>query len=72
MAYTQQEQIKLNKQLKKWQERQLKAVKKNNIDKAFECMSEIDRAVWEKVANAETYKDVNWIVWNNAESVISK
>lgn len=35
-------------------------------------MSDLDRRVWEMVANAETHKDVNWIVWNMAENIINK
>ena len=72
MKYTEQEEKELNKQLKKWQEKQLKAVRKNNFDYACERMSDIDRAIWEKVAKAETHKDVSWIVWEQAERVITK
>lgn len=35
-------------------------------------MGEIDRIIWEIVATAESYKDINWIVWNEAEKVIDK
>lgn len=73
MGYTEQEEKEFNHELKKWQEKQLRAVQKEkNIDKAYEYMSEIDRRVWEIIANAETHKDVNWIVWNMAENVIEK
>jgi ribosome biogenesis protein Nip4 len=72
MTYTEQEQIKLNEQLKRWQKRQLTAVRQNNIDKAFESMSEIDRAIWEQVARAESYKEVNVLVWSMADRVIDK
>ena len=70
--YTEQEEKELNQQLTRWQKRQLTAVKGNNIDKAFESMGEIDRAVWEKIANAKYHKDVNYLVWNNAERIIDK
>lgn len=70
--YNEEEERDLNNQLRRWQKRQLTAVKNYEIDKAYEKMNDIDRAIWEKVANAETYKDVNWVVWNNAEKVISK
>jgi len=72
MAYTEQEQIELNQQLKRWQKRQLTAVRQNNIDRAFEVMNEIDRAVWERVAKAESHKDVSVLVWDMAEKIISK
>lgn len=72
VAYTKQEEIELNKQLKKWQEKQLKAVRKNNWERAANQMTEIDRRIWEVVANAETHKDVNYIVWDNAQRVIDK
>lgn len=70
--YTEQEEKGLNQQLVRWQKRQLTAVRQNNIDKSYEQMTEIDRSVWEKIANAETHKDVNWLVWEQAERVISK
>lgn len=66
------EEKKLNIQLQKWQARQLQAVKRNYIDYAYEKMTEIDRSVWEIVARAKSYKDVNWLVWRNAEKVIDK
>lgn len=71
-SYTAKEENELNQQLKRWKKRQLTAVRGNKVDKAFELMSEIDRSIWEKIANAESYKDVNWIVWENAERVITK
>lgn len=72
MAYTEQEEKEFNQQLKRWQKHQLTAVRQSNIDRSYESMSEIDRSVWEKIANAETYKDVNWLVWQQAERVIQK
>lgn len=47
-------------------------MRKNNIDKVFESMTEIDRSIWECIARAESHKDVNYIVWDNAERVITK
>ena len=73
MAYSVQEEKELNQELQKWQRKQLRAVQKGeNIDKAYERMSELDRKVWEIIANAKTHKDVNWIVWNMAENIIDK
>lgn len=71
-TYTKQEEEEFNKQLKRWQKRQLTAVRQRNIDKAFDSMSEIDRRIWEIIAKAKSYKDINWIVWNKAEEVITK
>ena len=72
MVYTEQENIKLNKQLKKWQEKQLRAVKRNNIDDAFAKMNSIERSVWEQIAKAKCHNDVNYLVWDMAENVINK
>ncbi len=72
MVYTRQEDTELNNQLMLWQKRQLTAVKKNNIDTAFEKMNDIERAVWENIAKATNHKDVNYLVWDMAEKVISK
>lgn len=72
MKYTEQEEKEMNQQLKKWQERQLKAVRQNYIENAFERMNDIDRNVWRIIANANTYKDVNWLVWQQADRVIDK
>ena len=72
MRYTEQEEKELNQQLKRWQKRQLTAVRQDNIDRAFEKMTEIDRSIWRIIANAETHKNVNWLVWKEAENVISK
>lgn len=73
MGYSVQEEKELNQELQKWQRKQLRAVQKGeNIDKAYERMSELDRKVWEIIANAKTHKDVNWIVWNMAENIIDK
>lgn len=70
--YTEQEEKELNHQLRRWKKRQLTAVRQDKIDIAFESMTEIDRAIWEMIARADSHKDVNWLVWDNAECVISK
>lgn len=72
MVYTRQEDTELNNQLMLWQKRQLTAVKKNNIDTAFEKMNDIERAVWEQIAKANCHNDVNYLVWDMAENVIDK
>jgi hypothetical protein len=72
MAYTMQEQIELDQQLKRWQKRQLTAVRQNNVDKAFESMNDIERAVWEQVARAKSYKDISILAWETAYKVIPK
>lgn len=72
MKYTEQEEKELNKQLKMWQNKQLKAAKGNNFDSACEKMHDAELSVWEIVAKAESYKDVSWGVWENAERVIDK
>lgn len=72
MRYTEQEERELNHQLRRWQKRQITAVRQNNTDSVFDKMTEIDKAIWEKIANADTHRDVNWGVWKEAENVISK
>ena len=58
-----QEQTEIEHQLKRWQKRQLTAVRQNNIDKAFEAMNNIERAVWKQVARAESYRDLSGLAW---------
>lgn len=70
--YTEQENKELNEQLTRWQKRQLTAVKRKNIDVAFEQMSDWEHSVWTRIATAKTHKDVNGYVWNLAEHIISK
>lgn len=72
MKYTEQEEKELNKQLKIWQNKQLKAVKGNKFDSACEKMHDAEISIWEIVAKAESHKDVSWLVWENAERVIDK
>lgn len=72
MAYTKTEDNELNKQLLKWQKKQLSAVRGNNIDNAFAKMNDIDRSVWGQIAKAKCHNDVNYLVWDMAENVIDK
>lgn len=62
----------LNAQLKKWQKRQLTAVRQNYFDYVCEIMTETERATWKGIAKAKSYKDVNWLMWNLAYDVIDK
>lgn len=48
--YTQSEEKELNAQLKKWQKRQLTAVRQNYFDYVCEIMTETERATWEGIA----------------------
>lgn len=72
MAYTAEEEKELEQQLERWKKRQLTAVRQNHIDRAFESMNDIERAVWEQVAKADSYKNVSVGAWELAEKVISK
>lgn len=72
MAYTKQEEVDLNNLLAKWQKRQLTAVRQNKIDFAFEKMNDIERAVWEQVAKAKSYKDVSICAWELADKIIDR
>lgn len=73
MTYTEQEEKELNSQLKSWQAKQLKIVQNsNNFEYACEHTIELERQVWEIIANAKSHKDVNWLVWRNADEVINK
>ena len=71
MAYSKDEEIDLNKQLAKWQKKQLGLVKKGLFDN--ECpLNEYERVVWEQVANAESYKDVSILAWNMAYIIFER
>ena len=72
MIYTEKENKALNAQLHRWQRKQLTAVKQPYIDDAFSLMTDLDARVWELIPKAETHKDVNWLVWENADRVIDK
>lgn len=72
MTYTVEEEKELNQQLRRWKKRQLTAVRQNNIDRAFESMIDAERAVWEQIARAESYKEVSNGAWMLAERVIDK
>ena len=70
MGYSIQEENELNNQLKKWQDKQIKAVRRKNFDYACEKMHPGDMSVWEIIANAESYKDVSNGAWDQAERVV--
>lgn len=72
MNYTIEEEKELNNQLKKWQNKQLRAVRRNNFDNVCENMNDIDMSIWEIIARAKSHKDISPIVWNHAERVIDK
>lgn len=69
--YTQEETNNLNKQLKKWQNMQLRIVRKGIFDNDIP-FNDIEKAVWEQIAKAKTHLDVNVIAWNMADKVINK
>lgn len=62
----------MNDQLKKWQDRQIQAVRRKNFDCACEKMHHGDMSVWKIIANAKSYKDVSVGAWQQAERVIEK
>ena len=72
MGYTEKEENELNTQLKKWQDKQIRAVRRKNFDYACERMQSGDMSVWKIIANAESYKDVSVGAWDQAERVIEK
>lgn len=72
MAYTEKEEKELNNQLKKWQDKQIKAVRRKNFDHACAKMHPDDMSVWKIIANAESYKDVGIGAWDQADRVIDK
>lgn len=72
MNYTIEEERELNNQLKKWQDKQLRAVRRNNFDNACKNMRDADRSIWEIIARAKSYKDISPFVWGQAECVIDK
>lgn len=71
MSYSAKEEADLNRQLAKWKAKQIRLVKKGLFDN--ECpLNEYERAVWEKVANAKTYKDVPILAWNMAYTLFER
>ena len=70
--YTIEEEKEFNNQLKKWQNKQLRAVRRKNFDNASEKMHDADRSVWEIIAKAKSHKDVSPFVWDHAERIIDK
>ena len=71
MAYSKKEELGLNKQLAKWKEKQIRLVKNGLFDN--ECpLNDYERAVWEQVAKAKTYKDVSILAWNMAYTIFER
>lgn len=72
IKYTLDEEKALNAELRRWQRKQLNAVKQIYFDCACNKMTDIDRATWRLIANAKSYKDVNWLCWQIADEIIDK
>lgn len=61
--YTADEEIQLNKELVKWQNRAKRLILSNNYDSVK--LSELQYCVIKQVTNAESYKDVNSYLWGS-------
>jgi len=68
--YTPEEQRELNQELKEWQEKLSKYILSDKWDRIVEQLSDIELNQIQLVTRADSFKDVNWLVWNNMDSVI--
>lgn len=68
--YTPEEQKELNQELKEWQEKLSKYILSDKWDRIVEQLSEIELNQIQLVTRADSFKDVNWLVWNNMGSVL--
>ncbi|MDD3417567.1 MAG: hypothetical protein PHY47_26845 [Lachnospiraceae bacterium] len=65
---TEQEELELNKQLKRWQDKQLRIIQREKFEEYK--MSDIELSIWTRIANAESYKEISNGCWNVAEKII--
>lgn len=68
--YTPEEEKELNSDLKEWQEKLSKYILSDKWDSISEQLSELEIRQIQIINSAESYKDVNWVVWNNTKSLI--
>lgn len=63
VQYTVEEEKELNKQLKQWKNRAKRLILSDYYDSIE--LGSIDYSILKQVTNAETYKDVNFYLWNS-------
>lgn len=69
-TYTPAEERELNKQLKQWKDFLSKNILSDKWDIIAEQLTELEIQQIKIITNADSYKDVNWLVWENIETVI--
>ena len=70
-AINKKDELRYNRQLKKWQKKQLLLVRKGFLDNGCP-LNEYESSAWERIANATSYKEINWLVWEVADRMFSR
>lgn len=63
VQYTVEEEKELNKQLKQWKNRAKRLILSDYYDSIE--LGSIDYSILKQVTNADSYKDVNFYLWNS-------
>ncbi|MBO5387277.1 MAG: hypothetical protein J6A59_03955 [Lachnospiraceae bacterium] len=68
--YTIEEEKELNLQLKNWQSKLSKYILSDKWDSISEQLSEIELQSIKIINNANSHKDVNWLIWGEMDNII--
>lgn len=68
--YTPEEQIEMNKELKDIQNKLAKYIQSDKWDIIVEQLSNIVVDQICIINRAESYRDINWLVWDNMEDIV--
>ncbi|NFE74405.1 hypothetical protein FDC27_08955 [Clostridium botulinum] len=63
IEYSIEEEKELNKQLKQWKNRAKRLILSNYYDSV--TLNDLKYTILEQVSNAESYKDINYYLWNS-------
>lgn len=63
--YTEEEERELNNQLKKWKRRAKRLILSDYYDTVAESLNELNYIALKAVTNAESHKDINYVLWNS-------
>lgn len=67
MRYTPEEEKELNKELREYQAKFKRLIQSQKWDAIASDIYDVHMSTVTKIMNAKSYKDVSWIVWNNAD-----
>lgn len=70
MGYSLSEEKEFNKELKIWQVKLAKCIKSEKWDTVAEQLTSLEIDQITIIMRANSYKNVNWIVWNNADHLV--